>query len=518
MSALLAVLLSAAPAIDAVVLYPDRAQVTRATEVTCGAKVAVAFSGITPAAAADSFRARCEGGTVEGLRVESKVRTDEFAPQVKALAVQLKALEAEGRALGMKRARAEQQAGLAERFAEVAVAQVSRELAAERPDPKVWAQAFDGPLKTQLAAREVMAAADVALRELEVKRQTLQGKLSQLDASAQRSEFLAQVVVRCPAGRSARVELTYLVGAAGWQPSYEARADEAGAAVELTTYATLTQRTGEAWEKARLTLSTAVPSQNATPPELKQLKVAAQEQKPEKKVLVARSEAVEQAESGSGAVANGAGLTARAQGLSVQLAIPERATVLGDGTSTRVRVNGTRLKARFASVAAPKLLPFVFRVAELTNQAPFPLLPGPVSVFRASGFLARASLERVPEGGFFRLTFGVDDSLRVKRVVLEELKRDAGLFGGKRRFTYGYRFELANYGKAPVELELSEHLPVAEVDDVQVGVEAKTTAGYQLNAQTGVATWRVKLKPAEQRNVELAYRVEVPSSYDTGGL
>jgi hypothetical protein len=33
-----------------------------------------------------------------------------------------------------------------------------------------------------------------------------------------------------------------------------------------------------------------------------------------------------------------------------------------------------------------------------------------------------------------------------------------------------------------------------------------------------VATWKVKLKPAEQRNVELAYRVEVPSSYDTGGL
>lgn len=519
MSALL-VLLAAAPAIDAVVVYPDRAQVARATDVDCGARKAVTFSGLSPAAAMDSFRAAVEGGTVDGLRVERNVRADAFTPQMNDLKTKWRALDREQEALHDERERAVAKATLGQRLQDVAAAQVARELAADKPDPKAWTTAFDAALTARAQGNAAVAEADAKQRDLDRRRAELQKKIDALGWASQREELTADVVVTCPAGRRARVELTYLVGGASWTPSYEARADEGGGTVELSVFATLRQQTGEAWENAKLTLSTAVPAQNATPPELKRLKVSATERAPEKKVLTRRDEAVEVAvASGSSASQSPNRLAVRAQGLSVQLEVPQRSTVPGDGSEQRLFVARHKLKASFAYRTAPRLQPYVFRVAELVNTAPFPLLEGALSAFRSTGLIARYRLERVPEGAVFKLTFGIEDSMRVKRVVLEEVKRDAGLFNTKKRFSYAYRFELQNFGKGPAELELWEGLPVSEVDDVAVVVaNEKTTSGYKLDPNDGIAKWKVKLAQAEQKNVELMYKVEVPNDYDMGGL
>jgi hypothetical protein len=59
---------------------------------------------------------------------------------------------------------------------------------------------------------------------------------------------------------------------------------------------------------------------------------------------------------------------------------------------------------------------------------------------------------------------------------------------------------------------------VSELDDVKVDLEQESTAGYTLAAEDGIATWKVKLAPGERRTVDLAFHVDAPSSYETGGL
>lgn len=39
-----------------------------------------------------------------------------------------------------------------------------------------------------------------------------------------------------------------------------------------------------------------------------------------------------------------------------------------------------------------------------------------------------------------------------------------------------------------------------------------------MNKTSGIVTWKVALKPQEKKNVDFAFRVDVPSSYDLGGL
>jgi hypothetical protein len=100
--------------------------------------------------------------------------------------------------------------------------------------------------------------------------------------------------------------------------------------------------------------------------------------------------------------------------------------------------------------------------------------------------------------GAFELTFGLEESLLVKRVVVDEIARDEG------------RSEV---------VEVTEHLPVSELDDVKVELnKEKTTGGFTLDGMDGLVSWKLTLAPAEQRSVDLAFHVDVPSSYDTGGL
>jgi len=90
----------------------------------------------------------------------------------------------------------------------------------------------------------------------------------------------------------------------------------------------------------------------------------------------------------------------RAQGFGAARGA-KRATVAGDGTEQRLFVARHRLKASFGFRTAPRAQPYVFRVAELVNTAPFPLLAGALSAFRSTGLIARYGIEGVAEARCF---------------------------------------------------------------------------------------------------------------------
>jgi len=520
MAILLAVLLAAAPSLRAVV-YPDRAQVTRAQTATCGARgVSVIFDNLTPAADPASFRALSPDGAVMGVRSELRAASAAFTPEAQKLDDDLRKLQNEARALGDERSRAGQKSRVADQLLNVAVLLVGREMVQPAPEPISWEHAFAAALKARMSAASSNIDAGAKLRGVQRRIAELRRKQGELSSASQRQSYRAEVVLTCDQGEPVHVELSYIVGGASWTPTYEARADEKAGRVDLAMFATVKQATGEDWKNAIIVLSTAIPRSDATPPEVRTLRVGAAERKAEKKILVRRDEEQRHAEAGDAASGDGneANLEAQSQGLSVQLKIKDPADLLGDGTPARLLVGAHELKATFAYRTVPKLLPYVFRVADLVNTAPFPLLAGSVDTFRRSGFIARVPLERTAEGQAFHLAFGLEEKLKVKRVVIDEVKQDAGLFGKNKRFRFNYRFDLeSNLVKAET-VELSDHLPVSELDDVKVEFEDSVTKGGQVRPEEGIITWKVEVPAAGKKSVNLAFHVEVPGSYDSGGL
>lgn len=515
-ASILLVVLASAQDVNQVVVYPDRAQVTRVAEVKCGGRTELTFAGIPPAADFQSIRATARNATVEGLRTEEKTREEAFSKQLAKLDEELEGVQQQLAAIDDRLRRAQNSHQLGTQFDNVAVALISRDLAVSKPDPKTWSTAFDTALRAKLDSAAQVADIQAQRRELAYKASDLQLKRGRLAAASARKEYVAEVLVSCTKG-TGQVELTYLVGGASWQPAYEARAEEP-AHVEVQTFATVTQATGEDWKSAKILLSTAVPSQDATPPEIQPLWVYAQE-KDEKKVLVRREEKIQHAKTGSAQGGEAApNLASRWQGLSVQLEVQRPSDVPGDGSPVRLFVGKNKMPAKFAYRTAPTLAPFVFRTAEVTNTAAFPLLAGNLDAFGRSGFVGRFALERTATGAPFEVTLGIEDALKVKRHVLEEVKKDAGLFNQKKRLRYAYRFEVENHSNRQAEIELSDRIPVSELDDVVVTVGEKTTAGYERHPQDGVLTWKVRLGPGKTTTVDLAFYVDVPDSYDLAGL
>jgi uncharacterized protein (TIGR02231 family) len=515
----LTLLALAAPSqVSSVVIYPDRAQVTRAQTVTCDGATTAVFDHLPEAASRESFRARASGATLEGLTAETHTLAETLKAEHEKWEARGLELDREKEVVRAAAAQALDLERLSKGFTEVAVARVTDELIGPKPDTRAWTAAFDSALAVRLRAAKEARDALERQRGLDQRLAEVDSQLARLKTLGERSEQRVEVRVSCPQGAQVRVELTYLVGGTSWTPVYEARAEESAGIVELTSLATVRQATGEDWAGAKLFLSTALPRQDATPPEVTPLYVSAYEQPKERKVLVRRDEQQQHAQAGVAGEAEGEGLRVASQGLSVQWEAQEATRVPGDGSAVRVRLGRHRIKADFSWRTVPKLHPVVFRVARLGNTTPFPLLPGPVSLFRNTGFLGNQRLERVAKGAPFELTFGLEEGLRVKRTVVEEVQRPEGLFGGKQRFRFVYRFELTNLRAKAEQVELSEHVPVSELKDVKVELEQESTAGYTLAAEDGIVTWKVPLKAGEKRMVDLVFHVDAPSEYDTGRL
>ena len=78
--------------------------------------------------------------------------------------------------------------------------------------------------------------------------------------------------------------------------------------------------------------------------------------------------------------------------------------------------------------------------------------------------------------------------------------------------------ELENFLDQPEQIEVSEPVAVSELDDVKVSIDNKVTSGYELRATDGVVTWKPRIAPGEKKVFDLVYFIDVPSSYDSGGL
>ena len=506
-----------------VVVFPDRALVTREASVSCGTRALVRFPSLPPSADASSLRAQTRLGHIEGLRVEEQSRSTAYSPAVAALDDSLRRLNQELAALAAAEHRDQAAVQLAARYESVATTLIGRELS--EPAAGKPATSWTSALETALNARMHVAAARTErqkrTRDLQAQVYDAQRQRSRQLQAESRRDLHAEVLVSCPAGQQTTVELSYLVGGAGFVPAHEARLDERGSRVLLSSFATLQQSTGEDWPSVTLLLSTAAPQQNATPPTPGPLRVFADPREPPKKVLVSRSELHEHAaaadDSKNTGLAEAAAASGRRpaqpQGLSVQFPVAQSSTVRGDGTPIRVTLAESPLPAQVAYRSVPKRLPYVFRVADLNNSAGYPLLAGAIDVFRGGQFVARYPLDYTAAGAHFQLSFGLEDRLRIKRQTVDEVARDRGLFAGTRRHNYAYRFEVQSFLDHPEQIEIAEHIPVSELSDIKVQLHPSTSPGYALQAQDGIVRFRVSLRPGEARALSLAYFVDVPSSY-----
>lgn len=140
------------------------------------------------------------------------------------------------------------------------------------------------------------------------------------------------------------------------------------------------------------------------------------------------------------------------------------------------------------------------------------MLAGPVAVYGAAGYVGQLTTSPVPSGAPFELTLGVDPRIRIARTVRQEGQRSG------RRLELGYGFTATNPGARPLQLEISDRIPVSEMEEIEVHLDDPTTPGYQLARDDGVLRWKVDLPAGKSSTVELRYHLDIRGDVDLSGL
>ena len=510
--------------IQAVTVNPDGASVTRRVKAkTSGRKGKVVFQGLTAGLDEASLRAKVAGGAirVSGIASEWEGNTEAPREAVKKLETQIRESQARIQSENDAIQAISVRHAVLEQYRMHSKEAIANQASEAGPATARWKAAVAFVTKEQEAISAEIRERQERVRKEQEALNALQSELARLQAPSDRLTRRVEVELESDAASAeGELALEYTVRDARWYPAYDVRAAEDGTKLTFTYYGTVVQGTGEDWKDVDLTLSTAKPTESAQVPTLTTVRLSGhkREKRPVTIVSYGQEAKKERADGVGRATAGGEG---RAEiddrGLAVTFGIKGKESLPADRRPHKVEVTTVALDAALGYEAIPKVSPWVFLKAAAKNSTPFPILAGPVDVFRSSGYVGTGNLDYIAPGEEFAVSLGVDEELKVRRVIDERVDRAPKLFNSTRTIAYGYTIEVSNFKTAAQTITVVENIPVSQRKEIKVSVREGTTKPDEKN-DDGFLRWKVDLKPGEQKTVMFGYLVEAPESFQIGGL
>ncbi len=352
----------------------------------------------------------------------------------------------------------------------------------------------------------------------------------------------ALVNIEMPAEGDFKLELSYLVRQASWQPQYDVRVttdlDGNQGEVELTYIGLVQQSSGENWEQVNLALSTARPSLAATLPELQPryldvytppvpmaASVAMSAPAAAPRAMMQRQAAampygavIEDAAQGWGAQAAIATASVEQAGTAYVFRIAHSVDIPSDNSPHKTTIARDELPCTFDYVSAPVIEPNVHQRARITNTTERVLLPGESSIFLSGEYVGTTRIKLTAPNEQFKLFLGIDDAIKVKREQLERgVEKGALLQSDLRRTTYAYRITIHNYSSFAHSIVVRDQLPVSQHERIKVKTQHIQPPPSE-RTKLELLTWRFPLAANEEYKIEYRFTVEHPQDVQVRGM
>lgn len=542
--------------IKKVTVYLDRAKISRISELDLNkGDVTVVIDSLPVGLMESSIRAFfIEGRGVKILGLSHKLATTETAPQPKIADLNRQIsqiVEIDKRVLRDRLDAFNGQKALLMAITKASGDKMSEQTSKGGIEVGQWEAAFRFVGSRLLEVGDSIRVNEAKIADLDKKLERLRSDLSLLAGTQQKAARSVQIDLR--AARDARVTLAvdYIIPGASWNPIYDARLTAESDSLELNYNAEVRQQTGEDWNQVELVLSTAAPQMQAGPAEFQPWQLAIQEPVRERELAfepVKVDDALRQV-AGVQTTAKGevfirggragetqyfvdgnpvndplggqfaqnltlvSGVIASAFNTSFVIQRPEN--IPSGEKAVRTSIAQYHLGQKTEFISRPRALEGAFRRVTITNQKEAPLMPGQVALFADANFIGYATLGAlvVPEQTF-DLPFGIDNSMKVERKILNYKRSQSG---DKIKIDQTVSIKLVNRGKKIRSINLEEPLPLSQDNRVKVTLgdilpkPATTDAG-------GKASWSVTVAPGDSATVAIPYRIEYPAGVNVMGL
>jgi uncharacterized protein (TIGR02231 family) len=513
--------------ITAVTVFSDRAMVTRELEVSLAkGDSIVVVGGLAAGLIAESLRVEGTGDlTIGSAEVKRVFEVELVREEERRLKAELERLQDESGGLDDRIAAAKLQLEFISALGREAPETVNEEILRGAMNPEAWQASWQLIGEGAAGALQAIRAAEIEQRGVAKKIAQVRRALAQIQTGG-KATAEARINVAAEGAVKGRLKFSYHVPGAAWRPLYDARLDSDSGKVRLTQIGEVRQASGEDWRGVALTLSTARPDQGTRLPDLapwfidfyEPPIVLSEEAAPALQKSVTSLESLEPAAEDRAAGVQQAEI--HAAEFSARYAIPGQANIPSDRTPHKFVIAERQLEARLAVRIIPKITQQAYLFAEVTYEGDDSLMPGPISLFRDGTFVGGGGLALSRPGETFKLSFGVDEKLRVDYSLVTGERSQEGLIRKDQRTERRYRIEVANFHARPIEVTLLDQLPVPGDERIKVEFLADSTKPTEVDVEgrTGVVAWRDDYAPGQERAILFGYAVSFPEGLKVPGF
>ena len=321
-----------------------------------------------------------------------------------------------------------------------------------------------------------------------------------------------------------KAEISYIVPNVSWKTSYDALLNVESGDVELGYYGEIMQKTGEDWQNVRVMLSTSVVEGSVEIPKIYPVYLSGFVQKREKTLVVTETATKElkneeEADEEGEAPEIEQRVEVSQKGAAHTFTIEMPCDIPPDGRYHRSLILRKSFRAETYYETVPELMEFIYLKTAIKNNTDLPLLPGKVMVYRNSSYMGNTKLAYIATGEELAISFGIDDDLRIKRIVLISSFKKAKGLSLKNKREYKYQYKLYNYKTKTEKVILKERVHVSEIGNVRVAIKENTTKGYKKDKE-GIVSWEIEVPPHkfDYKEVILHYTLTAPKSFNLGGI
>ena len=333
------------------------------------------------------------------------------------------------------------------------------------------------------------------------------------------------------------ISVTYIVYGPGWYPVYDVRVSSEEKKMNISYNGIIQQATGEDWNDAVIKLSTAQVQVSGKQPELVPWHLCFQRPPMQPPMSAsfgsARSAKAEQMFESTVELSEEdmemdelpamevPETVVETGSTAVVFAVGGSNTIKGDNKDHKVTIMIKEFPAQLRYSSVPKLSPYAFLKAKVTNGTDYPFLAGETNVFLDNNFVSKSYMDMVAPTEEFWTFLGVDESMKVEYKLLKKYHKEEGMIGKRNILIYEYLTKITNNKKTEEEMVLWDQIPISNDEDISVKLinpKYKENTDSLKKNESDYFEWFFLLQPGDKVEVPFTFSVEYPKGKVVSGL
>jgi len=383
---------------------------------------------------------------------------------------------------------------------------------------------------------EAMEGAQLALnkkkRQLDETIQRLRSQLNQESLKGNKTSGVLKLTLSAPMATQTTLTVTYFTPTASWTPYYDINISATDKPIVIAVKSKVRQTTGLDWERVKLRLSTATPSNGKMAPLFTTWFL-----EPVRPVTILRDEVVmrqnaysyelavpvaqeamalvavddahtESPMSGVRSMDDYVSRTEQVMNIVYDIDLPY--TIPGNGKEQRIELQKKETAAAYKYYCAPKLDTETYLLAELSNWEQLDLLSGQANLTYDGTYVGETYIDAASTQSKLSLTLGADKRVTVKREKMQDFSSTRFL-GNDVQQVFAYKITVKNNQNRAVRMVLKDQYPLSTQKGIEVVLQRKDTTPWSVNLEDmGVITWEEELAAGETKTYQISYSVKYP--------